>query len=241
MEATNPGAPPQTVSPSEVGLPLLALVVSGGHTHLYLARQGSEAAWHYQNVGRTVDDAAGEAQDSEAKLLGLVTPEAPGSTLFAPTATPLFAHFTFAWIKPRGQKLELASSNRACKSSGAPSLQLYRKRVGSQKPDLAQTSGLPASTSPSAASKIPQSSATPKTHNMRTATEHRASIHTNRQPIPQTQPCREQPSLHTHPQPPNTWDLIASFQHAVVGNLRPVKPSPPPRPTEPAASWSRAE
>src|ERR1700733_12712432 len=32
-------------------LPLLALVVSGGHTHLYLARQSGEA-WSYRNVGR---------------------------------------------------------------------------------------------------------------------------------------------------------------------------------------------
>src|SRR3984893_1341699 len=43
-------------------LPLLALVVSGGHTHLYLAKQqGSGSTWTYRNVGRTVDDAAGEA------------------------------------------------------------------------------------------------------------------------------------------------------------------------------------
>ena len=42
-------------------LPLLALVVSGGHTHLYLARQqGSDNHWTYRNVGRTVDDAAGD-------------------------------------------------------------------------------------------------------------------------------------------------------------------------------------
>ncbi len=48
-------------------LPLLALVVSGGHTHLYLARQhasesGNQSGnelWSYRNVGRTVDDAAG--------------------------------------------------------------------------------------------------------------------------------------------------------------------------------------
>src|SRR6266481_3052420 len=34
--------------------PLLALVVSGGHTHLYLAEQG-DGVWRYRNVGRTVD------------------------------------------------------------------------------------------------------------------------------------------------------------------------------------------
>jgi N6-L-threonylcarbamoyladenine synthase len=37
--------------------PLLALVVSGGHTHLYLASR-SEGDWQYRNVGKTLDDAA---------------------------------------------------------------------------------------------------------------------------------------------------------------------------------------
>ncbi len=56
--------------------PLLALVVSGGHTHLYLAQQ-NDGTWHYRNVGRTVDDAAGEAYDKVAKLLGLGYPGGP--------------------------------------------------------------------------------------------------------------------------------------------------------------------
>lgn len=56
--------------------PLLALVVSGGHTHLYLARWDGQA-WSYRNVGRTVDDAAGEAYDKVAKLLGLGYPGGP--------------------------------------------------------------------------------------------------------------------------------------------------------------------
>src|SRR6201994_4827252 len=43
--------------------PILALVVSGGHTHLYLASfteaiAGNVGSWRYENVGRTVDDAA---------------------------------------------------------------------------------------------------------------------------------------------------------------------------------------
>jgi len=49
--------------------PALALVVSGGHTHLYLARPFHNA-WTYSLVGRTLDDAAGEAYDKVAKLLG---------------------------------------------------------------------------------------------------------------------------------------------------------------------------
>src|SRR5271167_3126610 len=56
--------------------PVLALVVSGGHTHLYLAERKG-AGWAYQNVGRTRDDAAGEAFDKVAKLLGLGYPGGP--------------------------------------------------------------------------------------------------------------------------------------------------------------------
>src|SRR6202051_4090085 len=43
----------------EVQFPVLALVVSGGHTHLYLAAQKG-ASWTYENIGHTRDDAAGE-------------------------------------------------------------------------------------------------------------------------------------------------------------------------------------
>src|SRR5260370_4814108 len=61
--------------------PVLALVVSGGHTHLYLANQKAHAtnsfSWTYKNVGRTRDDAAGEAYDKVAKLLGLGYPGGP--------------------------------------------------------------------------------------------------------------------------------------------------------------------
>jgi N6-L-threonylcarbamoyladenine synthase len=60
----------------EVNFPVLALVVSGGHTHLYLAEQKGES-WSYENVGHTRDDAAGEAFDKVAKLLGLGYPGGP--------------------------------------------------------------------------------------------------------------------------------------------------------------------
>jgi N6-L-threonylcarbamoyladenine synthase len=60
----------------EVNFPVLALVVSGGHTHLYLAEQRDEG-WSYQNIGHTRDDAAGEAFDKVAKLLGLGYPGGP--------------------------------------------------------------------------------------------------------------------------------------------------------------------
>jgi len=60
----------------ELNFPVLALVVSGGHTHLYLAEQKGES-WSYENVGHTRDDAAGEAFDKVAKLLGLGYPGGP--------------------------------------------------------------------------------------------------------------------------------------------------------------------
>jgi len=60
----------------KLNFPVLALVVSGGHTHLYLAKQRGES-WSYQNIGHTRDDAAGEAFDKVAKLLGLGYPGGP--------------------------------------------------------------------------------------------------------------------------------------------------------------------
>ncbi|HEV3041107.1 MAG TPA: tRNA (adenosine(37)-N6)-threonylcarbamoyltransferase complex transferase subunit TsaD [Candidatus Angelobacter sp.] len=60
----------------QMDFPLLALVVSGGHTHLFLAEE-REGAWEYENIGRTRDDAAGEAFDKVAKLLALGYPGGP--------------------------------------------------------------------------------------------------------------------------------------------------------------------
>lgn len=81
--------------------PLLALVVSGGHTHLYLAWEAS-GIWRYQNVGRTVDDAAGEAFDKVAKLLGLGYPGGPWIDRLARVGDPRAVPFTFAPVKLRG-------------------------------------------------------------------------------------------------------------------------------------------
>src|SRR5437667_6149456 len=60
----------------DLRFPVLALVVSGGHTHLYLAQQQGES-WSYENIGHTRDDAAGEAFDKVAKLLALGYPGGP--------------------------------------------------------------------------------------------------------------------------------------------------------------------
>jgi len=93
--------------------PLLALVVSGGHTHLYLAKQqGSEHSWTYRNVGRTVDDAAGEAYDKVAKLLGLGYPGGPWIDALAPHGNPRAVPFTFGQIKPRIYRDGTAPANK---------------------------------------------------------------------------------------------------------------------------------
>jgi tRNA N6-adenosine threonylcarbamoyltransferase len=57
----------------EMPLPAVVLVVSGGHTSLYLVERAGE----YQLLSRTRDDAAGEAYDKVAKLLGLGYPGGP--------------------------------------------------------------------------------------------------------------------------------------------------------------------
>jgi N6-L-threonylcarbamoyladenine synthase len=79
--------------------PLLALVVSGGHTHLYLASRTDDPTWRYQNVGKTLDDAAGEAYDKVAKLLGLPYPGGPWMDALAPHGDAKAVPFSFAQIK----------------------------------------------------------------------------------------------------------------------------------------------
>jgi N6-L-threonylcarbamoyladenine synthase len=80
--------------------PVLALVVSGGHTHLYLAER-KDAGWVYHNVGHTRDDAAGEAFDKVAKLLELGYPGGPMIDFLAKHGDPRAVKFPFAQIKHR--------------------------------------------------------------------------------------------------------------------------------------------
>jgi N6-L-threonylcarbamoyladenine synthase len=87
----------------ELQFPVLALVVSGGHTHLYLAAQKG-ASWTYENVGHTRDDAAGEAFDKVAKLLGLGYPGGPVIDRLAPHGDPRAVKFPPAQIKHRDRR-----------------------------------------------------------------------------------------------------------------------------------------
>lgn len=79
---------------------ILALVVSGGHTHLYLAEE-RDGVWRYRNVGRTIDDAAGEAYDKSAKLLGLGYPGGPLMDFLAGHGDPNAVEFKLGGIKTK--------------------------------------------------------------------------------------------------------------------------------------------
>jgi N6-L-threonylcarbamoyladenine synthase len=87
----------------EMNFPVLALVVSGGHTHLYLAEQRAEH-WSYQNIGHTRDDAAGEAFDKVAKLLGLGYPGGPIIDRLSTHGDPKAVKFPPAQLKHRDRK-----------------------------------------------------------------------------------------------------------------------------------------
>ena len=87
-----------------VEFPALALIVSGGHTHLFEARE--EGA--YKLLGRTRDDAAGEAFDKVAKLLGFGYPGGPVIDQLAPYGDPDGVRFTIARMK--GNTLDFSFS-----------------------------------------------------------------------------------------------------------------------------------
>ena len=79
----------------DIELPALALVVSGGHTHLFEI----DGEWRYRLLGKTRDDAAGEAYDKVAKLLGFGYPGGPVIDKLAPHGNAGAVRFTLARMK----------------------------------------------------------------------------------------------------------------------------------------------
>ena len=82
--------------PPEPQFPLMALLVSGGHTELNLVTDHLT----YQRLGSTLDDAAGEAFDKVARLLGLSYPGGPSIQRAAESGDP--ARFKFPRAKLEG-------------------------------------------------------------------------------------------------------------------------------------------
>jgi N6-L-threonylcarbamoyladenine synthase len=97
--------------------PVLALVVSGGHTHLYLA-EVRENLWSYRNIGHTRDDAAGEAFDKVAKLLGLGYPGGPVIDGLAPHGDAHAVKFQTSQIKHRDRRDRKQGDERPSEESG---------------------------------------------------------------------------------------------------------------------------
>lgn len=174
----------QSRLPEPLALPALALVVSGGHTHLYLARCHSDTEneiWTYRNVGRTVDDAAGEAFDKVAKLLGLGYPGGPWIDALAPHGNPNAVPFSFAQVKPKAHRKESVATVEAStlfSFSGIKTAVLRYTQV----------------------------------HGMATAIEER------RRKLAENPGIRAAEALPFFDR--KTLDLIASFQRAVVDDLR---------------------
>ncbi|MDQ6678743.1 MAG: tRNA (adenosine(37)-N6)-threonylcarbamoyltransferase complex transferase subunit TsaD [Acidobacteriota bacterium] len=90
LEANQAGRPVQ--------FPALALVVSGGHTHLFAVDQ----AFQLKLLGKTRDDAAGEAFDKISKLLGFGYPGGPVIDRLAPFGNPRAIRFPIAKMKGNG-------------------------------------------------------------------------------------------------------------------------------------------
>lgn len=88
----------------EIELPALALIVSGGHTHLFEVRDGGM----YRRLGHTRDDAAGEAFDKVAKLLGFGYPGGPVIDRIARHGNPGAVRFTVP--KMKGNTLDFSFS-----------------------------------------------------------------------------------------------------------------------------------
>ncbi len=81
--------------PPEPVFPLLALLVSGGHTELILIREHLQ----YERLGATLDDAAGEAFDKVARILGLPYPGGPSIQKAASEGNPRAFNFPRARLE----------------------------------------------------------------------------------------------------------------------------------------------
>ena len=110
---------PRLVDP-DLGFPYLLLLVSGGHCQLLEV----SAVGGYLRLATTIDDAAGEAFDKAAKLLGLPYPGGPAIEELAadgdPTAVPLprplvgsgEPHFSFAGLKSAVQRAAVSGAHK---------------------------------------------------------------------------------------------------------------------------------
>lgn len=93
---------------NELAFPALALVVSGGHSHLFRMTSPAEGEYRYQMIGKTRDDAAGEAFDKVAKLLGYGYPGGPLIDKLAPYGDA--SNIRLPGARMKGNRLDLSFS-----------------------------------------------------------------------------------------------------------------------------------
>ena len=196
----------------------LALVVSGGHTHLYLA-QPAHGAWSYRLVGRTLDDAAGEAYDKVAKLLGFGYPGGPWIDALAQFGNPHAVPFAFAQVKT---KLHLAGKVPRTKGARTapiadldPHLLFSFSGIKTAVLRYVEVHDLRAEAQARAARLFPPTTAChPESP---TACHPERALRVEGPAVSAVPPQTKAEALALCPQ--QTLDLIASFQCAVVGDL----------------------
>jgi N6-L-threonylcarbamoyladenine synthase len=152
----------------EPEFPALALVVSGGHTLLAVAQRGLETAteqvglFSYRIIGRTRDDAAGEAYDKVAKLLGYGYPGGPVLDRLAKHGNSEAVRFTkpkmrvtkasggealdfsfsgiktavLRYVEANGMAEEIAARNELRRREGKPSLEQWLRHSSAKTLDL---------------------------------------------------------------------------------------------------------
>jgi N6-L-threonylcarbamoyladenine synthase len=96
------------IASGELAEPLVCLVASGGHTHLFLVRPGAAATL----LGSTSDDAAGESFDKVAKMLGLDYPGGPEIEREAARGNPSAVDFPRP-VLPRGYEFSFSGLKTA--------------------------------------------------------------------------------------------------------------------------------
>ncbi len=179
----------------EIRFPVLALVVSGGHTHLYLTGQRGEC-WSYENIGHTRDDAAGEAFDKVARLLGLGYPGGPVIDNLSVHGDPRAVNFPPSQFKHPDRRTPAPS--RKARNDGPPAM--VNSVAGSLPRFDFSYSGIK-----TAVLRYVE------THNMK------ASIAARRAALTASEKPNLADYLATCDQ--QTLDLIASFQRSMVGDL----------------------
>jgi len=112
-------------------LPCVVLIVSGGHTHLYY----KEMTGHYRLLGSTRDDAAGEAFDKGAQLLGLEYPGGPAIDRLARQGNPQAIIFPRSYLKNGSLDFSF---------SGLKTALLYKLQVMPERSRAAQVADLAA-------------------------------------------------------------------------------------------------